>query len=114
MEEKITIDDVITFEHLFSVVPAFVLEGMAKKKTNLVKKFQSQVQSHLDSASDEELAKLNIVFNTDIEELQALMDEAYDQTGKKQFKVLANPNYKEFLEINCNELKMMVDGGEAD
>lgn len=108
MEEKITIEDVEEFEHLFSIVPPFILKRMAKKNTNIVKKFPSQVQSHLDSASDEEMKKLHIVLNSDVDELQAIMDEAYNKTNKKQFKVLADPDYKEFIEINIAELKKII------
>ena len=107
MVDKITVDDVMEFENLFSMAPAFLLERMAKKKKNLVKKFKSKVQFHLDSASDEQLKKVDIVLNSDIDDVQAIMREAYEKTNDKHYKILANPKYKEFIEINLNELKNM-------
>ena len=110
MEDKITIDDVMAFEHLFSTTPSFILERMAKKKTNLVKKFEDVVRKHLAAADDNEMRKLNIAINTEIDELQATMAEAYRLTNKKQFKILANPDNKEFLELNRSELRKIVNG----
>ena len=108
MEEKVTIDDVMAFEHLFSSTPSF--ERMARKKTNVVKKFEDIVRKHLSLADEKEMRKLNMAINTDIDELQATMAEAYRLTNKKQFKILANPDNREFLELNRLELRKIVAG----
>ena len=50
------------------------------------------------------------IINTDIDELQATMAEAYRLTNKKQFKILANPDNREFLELNRLELRKIVAG----
>ncbi len=110
MEEKVTIDDVMAFEHLFSSTPSFILERMARKKTNVVKKFEDIVRKHLSLADEKEMRKLNMAINTDIDELQATMAEAYRLTNKKQFKILANPDNREFLELNRLELRKIVTG----
>ena len=39
--EKITYDDVVEYNYLFTFAPSFLLERMAKKNSNLVKKFKS-------------------------------------------------------------------------
>ena len=107
-EEKITYDDIKEFEDLFTLAPPFILERFAKKNTNFVLKFKSKAQSFIDGLNDEQMDKFNIVLNTDIDELQSVMNDAYEQSGKKQYKILANPKYKEFIEINLNELKNMI------
>lgn len=108
MGEKLTYEDVVEYEHFFKLVPPFLLERMAKKNSNLVKKFQSKVESYLVKLSDNQRKKLDIMFNSDVDDLQALMDEAYTKTNKKQFKILANPSYKEFIELNISELKKII------
>ena len=108
MVDEITYEDVLEFEGLFKIVPPFLLERMAKKNTNLVKKFEPQVSSHLDSLGEEEMKSLDTILNSDVDDLQALMGEAYEKLGKKQFKVLANPDYKDFIVLNLDELRKMV------
>ena len=44
----------------------------------------------------------------DVDDLQKLMGEAYAESNKKQFKILADPKNKEFIELNINELRKMV------
>ena len=106
---KITYSDVEEYEKFFSLLPPFLLERFAKKNTNLVLKFKSQVQSLINGLNENEKVKLDIVLNTDTDELQGLMNEAYEHVGKKQYKILANPDYKEFVKINLNELHDMVN-----
>ena len=107
MDDKITCDDVLEYQHLFTLVPSFVMEGMARRNSNLVLKFESKIKSHMNSLNAEQKRKLEIILNSEVDELQAIMNEAYLKTHKKQYKVLANPKYKDFIEINLNELKKM-------
>lgn len=81
---------------------------MAKKNSNLVKKFKSTIQSYMDNLTDIQCVKLNVILDSDVSELQAIMQEAYEKTNKKQYRILANPNYSQFIELNLNELKGMV------
>lgn len=106
--EKITYDDVVEYNYLFTFAPSFLLERMAKKNSNLVKKFKSTIQSYMDNLTDIQCVKLNVILDSDVSELQAIMQEAYEKTNKKQYKILANPNYSQFIELNLNELKGMV------
>lgn len=108
MSENLTYDDVVEYQHLFKLIPPFLLERMAKKNTNVVSKFQSKVESYLNGLSDGQRKKLDILLNSDIDDLQALMGEAYAKTKKKQYKILANPKYRQFIELNIGELKKMV------
>lgn len=107
MSEKISYEDVKQYEHLFSLVPSFMLERMAKKNRNLVDKFKSKIESKINSLSDTQRAKYDIILNSDVEELQAVMAEAYEKTDKKQYKILANPEYRKFIETNIEELKKL-------
>lgn len=108
-EDKITYEDIKEFESFFTMAPPFILERFAKKKTNFVLKFKSRVQSFIDGLDEDHLKKLDIVLNADTDELQSIMADAYEKSGKKQYKILANPKYKEFIEININELRGMVE-----
>lgn len=108
-ENKITIDDVKSYEKFFSLIPSFLLERYAKKNTNLVLKFKSKVESYLSKISDGQRHKLDILLNSDVEDLQSVMDEAYQNTNKKQYKILANPKYKEFIETNIDEVRQMIE-----
>ena len=107
-EEKITYDDVKQYEKLFTLTPSFLLERWAKKNTNLVSKFESRVESFLNHMDDNKRKKLHTVLNSDIDELQLIMKEAHERTNKKQYKILANPKYKQFIVENLKEIEKMV------
>lgn len=108
MEEKISYDDLKEHEHLFTMAPSFVLKGMARRNSNLVDKFGSAIVAHLNRLDDEQKRKLYIILNTEVEELQKLLMEAYIKTRIKQYEILANPKYKEFIELNLNELRKLI------
>lgn len=108
MGEKITYDDVKEYENLFMMVPSFLLERFARKNTNFVLKFESKIKSHLAGLDDEQRSKLNIILNSNVDDLQAIMDEAYRKSGVKQYRVLANPKYKKFIETNIGELRKII------
>lgn len=106
--EKITYDDVDEYNYLFTLVPSFVLERMARKNSNLVAKFKSTIQSYLYNLTSDQRNKLNIILESDVSELQDVMHEAYLKTNKKQYKILADSNYKQFIELNLDELRAMI------
>jgi hypothetical protein len=108
MDDKITYGDLEEYHNLFTMVPSFVLKRMAKKNSNLVDKFRPSIQSRFDKLTDEQKNKLDIILNSSVDDLQDLMDEAYTKTKLKQYKILANPEYKEFIELNLDELRKMV------
>lgn len=108
MSDMITVDDVLRFESYASKVPAFVLERMAKRKSNLVSKFESQIRPRLETLGDANREKLEVVLNSEVSDLQAVLNEAYEKSGKKQFKILANPKYAEFIEQNLDEVRKMI------
>lgn len=107
-EGKLTYDDVKQYEKFFTLTPSFLLERFAKKNKNLVLKFESKAKSYLANLNSVQKEKLDIVLNSDIDELQSLMKEAYEISNKKQYKILANPKYKEFIKINLDEVRKMV------
>lgn len=108
MDERITYDDVKEYERLFTLAPLFLLERFARKNSNLVLRFKSAVQSYMDNLTDEQRNKLNVVLNSPVEDLQGIMHEAYLKTGIKQYNVLANPKYRQFIEDNFGELRKML------
>lgn len=108
-DDKLSYRDVREYEDLFKLAPTFLLEAFARKNLNIVLKFKSQILSHLSRLDEEQMEKLDLMLRTDIEELQLIMKEAYLKTRIKQYKILANPKYREFIENNLNELRKILE-----
>ena len=108
MSDKITCDDVMKFEHYTSKIPAFLLGRMAKRNSNLVGKFESQIRPRLANLDGEHKRLLDIVLNSDVSDLQSVMGEAFEKTGTIQFKILADPKNAGFIESNLDELRKML------
>ncbi|MBE6489662.1 MAG: hypothetical protein E7Z83_02260 [Methanobrevibacter sp.] len=108
MSDKLTCDDVLKYDHLASKVPSFLLGRMAKRNSNLVGKFESQIRPRLANMNDHHRHLIDVVLNSDISELQAVMDEAYEKTGTKQYKILADPKNAEFIESNLDEIRKLL------
>jgi hypothetical protein len=108
MDAKITPEDIEEYAHLFKLVPAFMLERMAKRNANLVSKFESTIQNHMDNLTPNQRNKLDIILASEIEDLQIMMAKAYEKTKKGQFKVLAKPEYRDFIEKNLSEIRKMI------
>lgn len=106
--DEITYGDVKDYENLFLLVPSFLMERFARKNSNLVLKFKSQIRSHLENLNNVQKIKLDLILNSDVDELQAIMKLAYSKTKIKQYKILANPEYKRFIEINLDEIRKMI------
>ena len=108
-ENQLTYEDVKEYEKMFTLTPPFLLERFAKKKTNLVSKFESKAKSFLGNLNENKRKKLDIVLSSEIDDLQAIMAEAHEKSGKKQYKILANPKYKEFIQMNLDEVRKLID-----
>ena len=102
---KISYNDIREYEHLFTMAPSFLLERFAKKEKNLVLKFKSKSEPRLNALNDVQKEKLEIILSTDVAQLQSIMMEAYKKTGIKQYRILANPEYSNFIELNMNEIR---------
>ena len=68
-EDKITYADVEEYQMLFTLAPPFLLEIFARRATDLVLKFKPIIQSYMDNLSDVQKNKLDIILNSDIDEL---------------------------------------------
>ena len=108
MEGKITYEDLKEHQHIFTLAPAFILKGMARRNSNLVKKFQPTIESHLNKMNEGQKSKLNVILNSDVEDLQNLLKQAYIHTKLKQYQILADPKNREFIELNLNELRKLI------
>ena len=108
MSDKITYGDVREYENLFIMAPSFLLERFAKRNSNIVSKFKSQIQSHLNNLTDDQRNKLDIILATPTGELQAIMNEAYMKTNIKQYKILANPKSGKFIDNNLDEIRKLI------
>ena len=107
-EDEITYEDIKEYESLFTLAPSFLLERFAKRNSNLVLKFKSTIESHIDNLNDDQKNKLDIILKSDVEDLQNILYDAYMKSNKKQYKILANPKYKDFIEFNLDEIRKMV------
>ena len=107
-EDKITYKDIEEYENLFSMAPPFLLERFARKNKNLVFKFKSPILSHINNLNEEQKRKLDLILRMTVEEIQGLMKEAYLKTNKKQYKILSNAKYKQFIEDNLNEIRKLI------
>ncbi|WP_405305587.1 hypothetical protein [Methanobrevibacter sp.] len=108
MREKITYDDLKEHEHLFLLAPSFILGGMAKRNSNLITKFRPAVESHLNKLSDDERSKLHVILDSDIDDLQKLLRQAYIKTKIRQYAILSDPKNRDFIELNLNELRKLI------
>ena len=109
MDNELTYDDVKEYEQLFTLTPSFLLERFAKKNKNLALKFHSRIKYYLDNLTDEQRHKLDLILKTDVEQLQNIMVEAYLKSGKKQYQILANPKYRQFIEDNLDEIRKLIN-----
>lgn len=107
-ENKISYRDVEEYERLFTLAPPFLLKRIAKRNTNLVSKFKSTIRSYMDNLTEDQKNKLDIILSSDVDELQAIMAEAYSRSHKKQYKILADPKYKGFIEKNLEDIRKMI------
>ena len=105
---KITYRDVEEYETLFTLAPSFLLELLARKNKNLVSKYKPIIQGYMNNLTHEQRNKLDIILSSDVDELQGIMDEAYRRSGKRQYQILANPNYKKFIVDNLDGLREMI------
>ena len=107
-EDKITFEDVKEYEGLFLIAPSFIMEGMIRRNSNLVSKFKGPIKSYLNNLTPEQRHKLALILESEIRELQDIMDESYRKTHKRQFKLLASPKATPFIEKNLAELRKLV------
>ena len=108
MSHKVTLADVMEYKHLFTIAPAFVLGAMARRNSNLVQKFKPSVLEYMGELTDDQKRKLAVILTSDIDDLQAVMREAHRKTGKKQYKILADPSNRDFIEKNLSELRKLI------
>jgi hypothetical protein len=107
-DNKITYEDVEEYQSLFMLAPALMLEKFARRKSNLALRFKPVIEKYMGELNETQKKELDIILSSDIEELQSIMKEAYEKTGIKQYAILANPENKEFIKINLDEIRKMV------
>ncbi|GAB4318128.1 MAG: hypothetical protein Kow0019_19550 [Methanobacteriaceae archaeon] len=102
---EITEEDVIETLDIFTKVPSFLLRRWVNNNKNLVKMFQGQIEDQKDKISYRDRLRLNKVLEMQVDELQEILGRAYQQTNKKQLKILSEPRAKSFITLNMNELR---------
>lgn len=107
-EEKITYEDFREYEFVFGKVPSLLLGTMIRRNANLVGKFESVIKSKLTKLNEKQKKQLNMVLNADVSELQKVLKEGYEKTGKKQYKQLSEPKAAKFITKNIIELKKLI------
>lgn len=104
----ITEKDVIETLDLFTKVPSILLRRWVSKNSNLVKSFQSQMESYKSRLSSRDMARVEKVMEMPVEELQEILKKAYVRTGKKQLKILADPKARPFIVLNLQEARKIL------
>ncbi len=107
-EIVITEKDVMETLDLFTKVPSILLRRWVSKNSNLVKSFQSQMESYKDRLSSRDMARVEKVMEMPVEELQEILKKAYARTGKKQLKILADPKARPFIVLNLQEARKVL------
>lgn len=109
VKRKIIYNDVLEYEFLFEMIPSLLLKTMIKTNANVVSKFETKIILLLGGLTHEQEEMLDSILNSSVVELQEVMCEAYDKTGKKQYKLLSEPKATKFIEKNIAELKKVVE-----
>jgi hypothetical protein len=102
---EITEADVMGLMNVFTKVPVIILKSVVSRNSNVVKNFQSQINSYKNSLSDGEIAKINKVIEMPVPQLQRILKNVYDETHQKQLEILADPEAEPFIAKNLQELK---------
>lgn len=105
---EITENDVLEALDQLIKVPTVLLKSVASANTNVVKTFQSQIEDYRNQLSPDEVAKIRKVIEMPVPELQDILNNAYQDTGKKQLKILADPKAESFILKNLQELKKII------
>lgn len=103
-EIEITEEDVIKLMDQFTKVPPLLLKMVVSSNSNVVHKFQGQIEEYKKGLSPEETVKIQKVLEMPVPELQEILNRAYQKTHQEQLKILANSKAQSFLEKNLQEL----------
>ena len=107
-ENKITYEDFQRYEFVLTKVPSLLLGTMIRRNSNLISKFESQIVPKINNLNEVQEKQLEIILDSDVSEIQEMLKEAYEKSGKKQYKQLSDPKATKFLENNLAELKKIV------
>lgn len=89
-------------------VPPFLINSYISKDINAITEFESQIKDYKNQISADNLENIRKVMEIPISEFQNILNEFYMKTGMEQFKILANPDAKDFLTMNLQELKKIL------
>lgn len=107
-DTKISQKDVMAIMDVFTRVPPLFLKMVISKNSNVVKSFQAQIEDYKDQLSVEEIAKIKIVLEMSVPELQDILNKVYLETHQQQLKILAEPKAEPFIDKNLQELKKLM------
>ncbi len=107
-ENTITEKDVMEVLDVFTKVPAALLKMAISRNMNVVKTFESQIEDYKSQLSEEDKVKIKKVMEMPVPELQEILNKAYQETGHKQLKILADPDAEPFITENFKELKKVL------
>ncbi|MCE5214864.1 MAG: hypothetical protein LLF83_09120 [Methanobacterium sp.] len=105
---EITHKDVIEMLDLFTRVPPLLLKIVIKRNSNLVGSFQDRIEDYKNTLSPEDIQKIKIITNMPIEELQEILNDAYQETQQVQLKILSDPKAQPFITQNMHELEKII------
>jgi hypothetical protein len=105
---SITQKDIMKTMDIFTRVPPILLKMVVSLNSNVVKKFQSQIEDYKKDLSPKDLEKLKLVTEMPVEELQKILSRAYLETQEEQLKILADPHAQPFITTNLQELEKLI------
>ncbi|MGB9936595.1 MAG: hypothetical protein ACPK7O_02650 [Methanobacterium sp.] len=93
---------------LLEKFPSFVVNLYISKNINAVEEFKIPIKENTDELTDEDLQKVRKIIEMPIPELQKIMHELYLITNLEQLKILSEPQARQLIELNLEELKNLL------
>lgn len=101
VEEK----DIWNILNTIEQFPPFVANKYVSLNINAVEEFEDKIEDYKNKLSEEDLFKIRKIIETPVEELQDVLNELYLETNMEQFKIMADPKAKPFIDLNVRELR---------
>ena len=105
---EISEDDVLELMDQFTRVPPLVLKMVIRGNSNVVKNFHSQIEEYKNTLTPEEILKIRKVLDMPVDELQDILNRAYQKTKQQQLIILADPKAQPFIKKNLQELGKII------
>lgn len=109
----ISVKENVTWRVLRTIdqLPPFVVNKYISLNINAVNEFDDKIKVYKKVLSEEDLFKIKKIVDTPVDKLQKILYQLYQVTDMEQFKILSEPDAKEFITMNLQELKKILFDG---